>query len=334
MAVLNKPGRDVTLPGSYRPISLLNSVTKIYERILAARLQYAGARGALHARHFGSIPNRSAEDALAYIMQRCIETSQAKECSAITGVDVKGAHTNAQHAYLTKSLQRGLDKVAARCGPQPGLLAACTDWLRNLTIQLTFHSTTGEDPTGREWTSLDSCIGIPQGSPLSPVLWLYCINPLLDTISRTWPLEQAAPVSYADDLDVVVFGHTAQILADRVRQINAVIRAWAKEACVGLDKAFLLPMGQQSRGAPTDHDLTPLCTVGLASDREGAPPTPNYATSAKILGVTLRYDHKPCDTLSTRTTDIYHRHRTPVPPHLGPHLHKDQRRQRHPVSPP
>ena len=43
--------------------------------------------------------------------------------------------------------------------------------------------------------------------------------------------------------------------------------------------------------------------MGLASDREGLP-TPNYATSAKILGVTLRYDHKPCDALCTRATDI------------------------------
>ena len=36
--MLPKPGKDRKLPGSYRPISLLSSVGKLFERTIAARL--------------------------------------------------------------------------------------------------------------------------------------------------------------------------------------------------------------------------------------------------------------------------------------------------------
>ena len=38
VVMLSKPGKDLTKPTSYRPISLLPAMGKIFERIVASRL--------------------------------------------------------------------------------------------------------------------------------------------------------------------------------------------------------------------------------------------------------------------------------------------------------
>jgi hypothetical protein len=49
-----KPGKDPTLPSSYRPRSLLDTAGKLYEKILLARvLREVSERGLLRDEQFG-----------------------------------------------------------------------------------------------------------------------------------------------------------------------------------------------------------------------------------------------------------------------------------------
>lgn len=298
--ILFKIGRDPEAATSYRPISLLASAAKIYERILANRLQYAAANGALSKRHFGAIPGKNAEDALASIMQLAIEASPDRVM--MTGVDVQGAFNNATHSYLLTSIATALDRVVTVCGRQSRLRECCQDWLRDRAIIMDFNGA-----RGTPWTSTDSRIGIPQGSPLSPILWLYYVDPLLRQLEdipaqRNWTI---VPTSYVDDINVQIVAPTWTEATEATRYVNHIIRTWARnEAHVGLDKGFCIPMGLQSHYASNEDPMaSTVARAGLASDREGAAPT-TPSRRAKVLGVTLNSRHTPLDTIVERSSKI------------------------------
>lgn len=64
--LLRKPGKpDYSTPGAYRPISLLNTLGKILEAVIARRLSYLAEKHNLLAEtQFGRRPGRITEQAL------------------------------------------------------------------------------------------------------------------------------------------------------------------------------------------------------------------------------------------------------------------------------
>ena len=64
--VLRKAGKpDYSLPGAYRPISLLNTLCKLLEAVMARRLSYyAEHYELLPDTQFGGRPGRTTEQAL------------------------------------------------------------------------------------------------------------------------------------------------------------------------------------------------------------------------------------------------------------------------------
>jgi hypothetical protein len=66
-----KPGKDPTLPSSYRPISLLDTVGKLFEKILLARvLREVNERGLLRDEQFGFRPRHSTALQLGRLVER------------------------------------------------------------------------------------------------------------------------------------------------------------------------------------------------------------------------------------------------------------------------
>jgi hypothetical protein len=70
MSIL-KPEKDPALPSSYRPISLLDTIGKIFEKILLARILYeVSDRGLLLNEQFGFRPRHSTYLQLARLVER------------------------------------------------------------------------------------------------------------------------------------------------------------------------------------------------------------------------------------------------------------------------
>ena len=68
---LRKPGKDPTLPSSYRPISLLDTVGKLFEKILLSRIMAEiNSRGLLRDEQFGFQPGLSTILQLARLVER------------------------------------------------------------------------------------------------------------------------------------------------------------------------------------------------------------------------------------------------------------------------
>jgi len=73
-----KPGKDSPLPSSYRPISLLDTIGKLFEKILLARILHeVSVRGLMLDEKFGFRPRHSTSLQLARLVAR-ITTNRKK----------------------------------------------------------------------------------------------------------------------------------------------------------------------------------------------------------------------------------------------------------------
>ena len=66
-----KPGKDTAQPSSYRPISLLDTIGKLFEKILLTRILHeVGERGLLRDEQFGFRPRHSTSLQLARLVEQ------------------------------------------------------------------------------------------------------------------------------------------------------------------------------------------------------------------------------------------------------------------------
>lgn len=83
---------DYTLAKARRPISLLLTLGKLLEAVVAERFSYAvETHGLLPANHFGARRQRSAEQALLLLQERIYSAWRSKNMVSLVSFDVKGA---------------------------------------------------------------------------------------------------------------------------------------------------------------------------------------------------------------------------------------------------
>ena len=104
-----KPGkRDRSLPKSYRPISLLRTLGKGLEWLVAKRLLWIAIKyKVLHPQQFGALPLRLSADLIICLIYN-IEEAWAKDRKLISSVltaDIKGAFNAVLPGYLLRRLR-------------------------------------------------------------------------------------------------------------------------------------------------------------------------------------------------------------------------------------
>ncbi|KAE8215350.1 hypothetical protein CF319_g9021, partial [Tilletia indica] len=167
LVALKKSGnRDSAQPRSYRLISLLPCLGKVLEKIVAQGLTfYARKYGWVPPEQFGGMPGCSTDDA-ALTLIHDVEAGWAKREQRTTSAlafDVKGAFDATHGERLVHLLYR------------LGCPLHLVRWVQSfLTARLAAIRLDGET---FPMTPLNT--GIPQGSPVSPILFIIFVSPLL-----------------------------------------------------------------------------------------------------------------------------------------------------------
>jgi hypothetical protein len=87
---LRKPGKpDYTVPKAFRPISLLATISKGLEAVVANRLAYLAERHSLLPdNHFGARKKRSCEQAINVLVERIYEAWRNRKVVSLVTFDV------------------------------------------------------------------------------------------------------------------------------------------------------------------------------------------------------------------------------------------------------
>jgi len=104
--VIKKPGKDNTNPRNYRPISLLSSVSKIFEKIIHSRLiNYLNAINAILHLQFGFKSNHSTTQQLLRLTEHISDGYEKKQHTGAAFLDVAQAFDRVWHDGLLYKLK-------------------------------------------------------------------------------------------------------------------------------------------------------------------------------------------------------------------------------------
>jgi len=182
--VLDKPDKpDYRTPSSFRIIVLLETVSKIRERLSALRLASAArSLGLLHPNQCWSLAGLGCFDAVASLANE-VRLLQAASFEVSTlFLHVKGGFDNVCENKLAMVLTRG--------GVSAYLVAWIKSFLSKRQCQLIFQ--------GAPKVFCPVAVGTPQGSPIYPLLFVLYISSLHPTIP------QGLAISYVDNFTITV----------------------------------------------------------------------------------------------------------------------------------
>jgi Reverse transcriptase (RNA-dependent DNA polymerase)/Endonuclease-reverse transcriptase len=208
--VLRKPGKpDYTKVKAYRPIALESTIGKVFESVIAEMLSYLTEKyDLLPAHHFGGRPGRSTEDALMILMENVYKAWKKGQVYSAVFLDVAGAFNYVHHVRLYDNLRKR---------EVPGNLARwLLSFLQGRTTKLQFNGATSDE--------INVPAGVPQGSPLSPLLFMFYNADLLEEFTNTSDLT----LGFIDDVVYGTAGTSDIANARRLKQMLQKAEVWRK----------------------------------------------------------------------------------------------------------
>lgn len=262
--VLLPKKQDPTTVADYRPISLINSFTKIIIKILATRLAPHMNDLVSHAQN-AFIKRRCIHDNFLYV-QRVIQLLHKKKHPALfIKLDISKAFNSVGWQYL-------LEVLTAL-----GFSIKWRDWISDL-----WRSSSSKILiNGTLSTNIAHAKGLRQGDPLSPLLFILAIDPLqriIDRAAQSGLLQPVLPRAanlrcsfYADD--AALFANPSSLELKNLQKI-LVFFGECSGLCVNMSKHRDLP---NSFATQRDPDVNTKF------------PRKNWYFPGEILGAAIAY---------------------------------------------
>jgi hypothetical protein len=176
--------------GNWRPLTISSVVLRCYTKILARRLLKSLP---LNERQKGFRQLPGCSENVTLVNEVISMAKQHSKELAMVFLDMAKAFDTVSHDHLVKSLQRfGVD----------------VEFI-GLVIQLYAETSTSFTVGGHKTDIISMLCGVKQGDPLSPILFLACMDPLMCFLEargagiRLAPDCEVTTMAYADDTAVV-----------------------------------------------------------------------------------------------------------------------------------
>ena len=202
-----KPLKDSYLPKNYRPIALTSCVCKIYERMVNARLVwYLESKNLLSNRQFGFRKNRSTIDPLMFLTRE-IQNAIALQNQTIA------VFFDLEKAYDT-TWRGGILMQLVEWDIKGNMFSCIKDFLSGRYLKVRVGSCISSAYPQEE--------GLPQGSVLSPTLFMVAINGLLGQVPAG-----VHGLAFADDYAVICSKSSAVEACHKIQTAINAATSWA-----------------------------------------------------------------------------------------------------------
>ncbi len=230
-----KPGKDPSLTSSYHPASLLSCISKLFEHLVLTKLSWwLEHQHLLPNNMYGFRSHRSALDTLLELEHHLQEGFSRDHYNVAAFLDLEGAFDSASHNPI-------LSKLSTL-----GLFGNPLAWVRSFLSRRTFSVAIGNTFSQHFLISR----GVPQGSPLSPLLF----NILLFDFPS---FPNTHTFLYADDLSLLLSlsSRSPNPPSEGARHQPLVHKVGSHPLCTNIHPHVLRPMShpQHTTGTPHRH---------------------------------------------------------------------------------
>jgi len=249
--MIPKPGKPPHEASSYRPISLLPVMSKLFEKLLIKRLKPIIVRKNLIPDHqFGFRSKHSTIDQVHRITNVIEKVLEEKKVCAAIFLDVAQAFDKVWHEGLACKLKTILPKQY-------------TEILDSYLTERFFRIKQGDAYS--ELKEINA--GVPQGSVLGPVLYLLYTSDLPK-------LENNTVATFADDTAILAVGSSNEEATEKLQTAIDQMQKWTKKWRIHLNESKSVHVNFTNRRF--EH-------IPVNINNQRVP----YANTAKYLGMTL-----------------------------------------------
>ena len=249
--MIPKPGKSPNEKTSYRPISLLPTISKLFEKIVLKRLKLIiEERKLLPSHQFGFRNKHSTMDQVHRITDIIENTLEEKKVCATIFLDVAQAFDKVWHRGLQYKLEKYLPWHYSQ------LLKS---YMAERHFRIKYED---------EYSELKRVeAGVPQGSVLGPILYLL--------YTRDIPVSDEVTIAtFADDTAIMAVGEDVQETTERLQSAINQINGWTKRWRIKLN---------ESKSTHINFTNRRMNPVPITINQKVIP----YENNAKYLGMTL-----------------------------------------------
>lgn len=253
---IHKPNKPVNNPNSYRPISLLSNIGKIFEKLIYHRLSdFTSSSNVISEKQFGFKKEHNTIHQVGRIKNKIIINKGLKKSTGLILLDIEKAFDTVWHnGLLYKLTTANIPKYICNI---------IADFLHNRTFAVSVNKSTSS------FKNIPA--GLPQGSILSPILYsIYT--------SDFKPPKETDIAYYADDTALISSSKLTSALLKKMERslvsCNRYFRKWKIKINQQKTQSIIFPWNKSPKRVPLRQLFFDNNSIHVQDD-------------VKYLGVTL-----------------------------------------------